>query len=81
MGNEINGKLLKAQMVEHGDTQEALASVLNLPQSAISARITGKVPFKRNEMAAIRKRYSLSSHLMIRIFFPEEVSETDTECN
>lgn len=74
MNNEINDKLFKSKMAELGDTQVTLAAALNLSQSAISARIKGKVPFKKNEMAVIRNRYNLSNESMIRIFFPEEVS-------
>ena len=74
MSNEINEKLCKAKMAENGDTQQELASAMNLPQSGICLRIKGKVPFKKSEMAFIAKRYSLSDSDMIRIFFPEKVS-------
>lgn len=74
MSNEINEKLFKAKMAENGDTQLELAKAMNLPQSGISLRIKGKVPFKKSEMAFIAKRYSLSDVDMIRIFFPEKVS-------
>ena len=71
MSNEINVKLFKAKMAEHGDTQQDLAKELNLPQSGISARINGRVPFKKSEMALVRIRYNLSGEDMIRIFFPD----------
>ena len=66
---DVNINLLRYFMSNHGDKQSDLASVLNLPQSALSARMNGKTDFRQKEMEAIRKRYGLSADDMQAIFF------------
>jgi hypothetical protein len=70
----MNGASLKSVMVKHNDTQEKLAEVLDLPVSGLNARINGKIEFRRSEINAIRRRYSLSPEETVSIFFDEEVS-------
>lgn len=61
--------LLKYYMGNHGDTQMDLAKALGLPQSALSARMNGKIDFRKTEMEKIRNRYDLDAEKMQRIFF------------
>lgn len=74
----MNSKLFKIHMLRNNDTQAILAEVLELPQSAISARINGKTEFRQNEINTIRKRWDLSNTDTVDIFFEEEVSDIDT---
>ena len=71
----MNTKLFKIKMIENNDTQAILAEVLDLPQSAISARINGKIDFRQNEINLLRKRWNLSDSDTVDIFFTDEVSE------
>ena len=75
----MNMNLLKAIMAKNNENQGDLADLLGLPQSAISARMSGKVDFKRLEIELIRLRYHLSSDEVMDIFFPSEVSDPDTD--
>ena len=70
--------MMKAMIVRNNDTQEALAHALNLPQSAISNRINGKVDFRISEIQCIRKRYRLTAEALESIFFDGPVSSADT---
>ena len=74
----MNTQLFKIYMVKNNDTQTTLASYLGIPQSALSARINGKIGFRQNEINAIRKRWNLSDQETVDIFFNDEVSEKDT---
>ena len=74
----MNTAMLKAVMVQNGDTQTKLAKEMNMVQSALSARINGHVEMRQNEMNFIRKRYNLSDEMTALIFFSEEVSKKDT---
>ena len=70
----MNSGELKGAMARNHDTQERLAEALDLPVSGLNLRINGKIEFRRNEINAIRRRYSLSPEETIRIFFEDEVS-------
>ena len=65
----VDMNLLRYFMRKNGDKQSDLARAIKLPQSALSARMNGKVSFRQTEMNAIRKRYSLSADNMMAIFF------------
>ena len=65
----MNMNLLRYFMMNHGDTQANLAKALNLPQSALSARMNGKTDFRKDEIDAIRRRYNLSAEDLQAIFF------------
>lgn len=67
--NDVDMNLLRCFMVRYGDKQYDLAKALNLPQSALSARMNGKTDFRQTEMDTIRKRYSLNADNMQTIFF------------
>ena len=64
--------------VKNHDTQAILAEEMGLPQSALSARINGKIEFRQNEINFFRKRWNLTDKETIDIFFTTEVSDTDT---
>jgi len=61
--------LLIYHMNRHNETQQALANALHMAQSALSKRMNGEIDFRKNEMEAIQKRYSLSADDMQAIFF------------
>ena len=65
----MNKQLLKAKMVEHGDTQAQLAAAIGISASNLNDKINGKVSFRQNEIAAIRSRYNLSAQEVDHIFF------------
>jgi len=70
----MNKSLLKSTMAKHDDTQEKLAEYLDLPVSALNARINGRIEFRRSEINKIRQRYRLSAEDTVTIFFEDEVS-------
>ena len=70
----MNKPLIKSVIAKNNDTQESLASVLNLPQSALSNRINGKIEFRVSEINCIRKRYKLTAKETVDIFFDSAVS-------
>lgn len=60
--------------VKNNDTQSILAEAMGLQQSALSARINGKIEFRQNEINFIRKRWGLTDQETVDIFFSDEVS-------
>ena len=70
----MNSSELKAAMARNNDTQEKLAEFLGLQTSGVSARINGKIDFRRSEINKIRERYNLTDQETISIFFNENVS-------
>ena len=74
----MNTQLFRIYMVKNNETQKTLAEALNLPQSAVSARINGKTAFRQDEINIIRKRWNLSDKETVDLFFAEIVSEIDT---
>ena len=70
----MNKALMKAVIAKNNDTQEALAQALNLPQSAVSNRINGKIDFRIREIQCIRERYRLTAKETEEIFFDCAVS-------
>ena len=65
----MNGKLLKAKMVEFGDTQADLAKAIGISASNLNEKLNGKVSFRQSDIAAIRRRYNLSAEDVDLIFF------------
>lgn len=70
----MNETELRIEMLRHHDTQVKLAAYLGISTFAINNRIKGKVLWKRSEIRAIKKRYSLSNDRVLEIFFAELVS-------
>lgn len=65
----MNTKMLKAKIVENGDTQAQLAEALGISASNLNEKINGKVSFRQNEIAAIRNKYQLTATEVDAIFF------------
>lgn len=65
----MNTKMLKAKIVENGDTQAQLAAALGISASNLNDKINGKVSFRQNEIAAIRNKYQLTALEVDAIFF------------
>ena len=74
----MNKELFVKFMKRNNDTQTSLAEAMGMTQSAINARINGKIEFRKNEINFIRKRWNLTDHETVEIFFIEVVSEEDT---
>lgn len=72
----MNKNLLKAKMLEHGDTGEILAKCLGIHKSCLSAKMNGYrgAEFNQSEIKAIAVRYSLTDSEIIAIFFSSESS-------
>lgn len=65
----MNTKLLKAKIVEHGDTQAQLAVALGISASNLNDKINGKKSFRQNEISVIKTRYHLTADEVDNIFF------------
>ena len=70
-GEQVNTNLLKAKIVENGDTQAQLAAALGISASNMNDKINGKSDFRQNEIVAIKNRYSLTADDVDRIFFDQ----------
>ena len=70
----VNKKMLLSVMALNGDNQSTLAAALDLPHSAISCRLKGKIDFRVSEIVRIRKRYNLNPQQVFDIFFTDDVS-------
>lgn len=62
--------LLESKMALHGDTRRSLAEYLGISERSLISKIneTG-TEFRQGEIAAIKKRYSLSEDEVVNIFF------------
>ncbi len=65
----MNTQLLKRKMAAYGDSQARLAAGIGRSTSNLNDKITGKVSFRQNDIAAIRRRYHLSAEEVDLIFF------------
>lgn len=75
----MNSAMMKAAIVQNGETQTILAEAMGMAQSALNARINGKIDFRSKEIEFIRNRYHLSQDMTDLIFFENKVSGIDTE--
>lgn len=67
----MDNRVLKSEMVLHGDTIKKLAEYLDLAEQTLSRKINGKADFTQTEMSRIRKRYDLDNETFARIFLKE----------
>lgn len=65
----MNTQLLKSKIIENGETQAQLAQAIGMSASNLNDKINGKVAFRQNDIAAIRKHYHLSPEDVDLIFF------------
>ena len=66
----MNGKLLRSVMVLFDDTNKTLADYLGISEKSVNDKINERgTEFKQSEIAAIRKRYSLTDEQTGSIFF------------
>lgn len=67
----MDKKLLKAEMVLHGDTNQTLGDAIGISASRLSAKIneTNGAEFTKGEIEGIRARYGLSNDKLLAIFF------------
>lgn len=72
----LNKQLLASVLAKNGDTQSDLAKVLGLSLSRTNAKIneTDGAQFTQNEIAAIKKAYTLTAKEIDEIFFTPIVS-------
>lgn len=72
----MNKAFLESVMKLHSDTQADLAEYLGISLSRLNAKINEYrgAQFFQTEIAAIKKRYTLSEEQVDSIFFGEEVS-------
>lgn len=75
----MNTGEMNAAMKRNHDTQEKLADALGIHTSGVSARINGKIDFRRSEINIIRNRYNLTAEETMKIFFTDDVSQSETE--
>ena len=66
----MNKALLRSVMILHDDTNRTLAAYLGITEKSVSDKINEKgTEFKQSEIAAIKKRYSLTDEQVSNIFF------------
>lgn len=72
----MNKAFLESVMKLHSDTQADLAKYLGISLSRLNAKINEYrgAQFFQTEIAAIKKRYTLSEEQVDSIFFGEKVS-------
>ena len=71
----VNLNLLKAKIIENGETQERLAEALHISPSWFNVKIHGrKADLNSREIKFISERYNLSASDIDRIFFSSDVS-------
>lgn len=67
-------RLLKSEMVLHGDSITSLAEYLGIAHQTLSRKISGAADFTQSEMNKIKKRYQLSDEKYVLIFSKKGVS-------
>lgn len=75
MEDKLNVRLLRSEMVLHGDTNKKLSEYLGLHPSSLADKINenkGRC-FDRKELVEIKKRYGLTNEQFIDIFFGDSV--------
>ena len=66
----MNRELLRSIMVLHGETNKDLATLLNISEQSVSAKINEKgTEFKQGEILAIKEHYNLTAEQVEAIFF------------
>lgn len=79
----LNPRLLRAEMVKHGDTNITLSEYLGMNRDTFSMKLherSGRC-FDRIEMDKIRNRYQMADDQFVQIFFGALVSKNADEDN
>lgn len=71
----MNKKLLKSKMVLEGDTNETLASKINITKSSFSNKLNDRRSFTKDEMLKIKIIYNLTEEEFFKIFFESDESK------
>jgi FixJ family two-component response regulator len=56
-------------MVMNGDTNKTLAEYLDISETSVSNKRTGKTEFTQGQIVAIKNRWNLSAEQVDQIFF------------
>lgn len=73
----LNSRLLRAEMIKHGDTNISLSEYLGINRDTFSMKLherSGRC-FDRIEMDKIRNRYQMADAQFVQIFFGDLVSK------
>lgn len=66
----MNKALFRSIMVLHNDTNRSLAEYLGISAKSVNDKINeNNTEFRQSEIAAIKRRYSLSDEQVSNIFF------------
>lgn len=66
----MNKALFRSIMVLFGDTNKSLADYIGISEKSVNDKINERgTEFKQSEIAAIKKRYSLTDRQVTDIFF------------
>lgn len=65
---DMNERLLRSEMILHGDGLEDLANYLNIVRQTLSRKLCGEADFTQTEMIMIKGRYGLNDEKFARIF-------------
>ena len=71
----MNSRKFRAMMIEHGDTVESLSRVIGIARSTMYRKIGGYggADFTREEIATIKRHWSLTPEEVDEIFFAVKV--------
>ena len=62
----INLWEIKACMARNGHKQKDIAAILDLSETSVNKKMTGKVPFTVQEVSALAKNYDVDINLFIK---------------
>lgn len=62
----------KVEMAKHADTQRSVATVMNVTPQTVGDKLHGLAEFKRKEIEALVRHWSLSGDRLMEIFFSSE---------
>lgn len=69
----MNKKMYRSKMALFGDTNESIASYLNITPQRNSAKVNGTkgAEYTQGEIALLKKRWNLSAREVDQIFFAD----------
>lgn len=57
---------IKACMARNGHRQKDIANILDISETSVNKKMTGKVPFTVQEVSALAKNYDVDINLFIK---------------